>query len=480
MKVLGIVILLVFYSFYLGKIILQKRKGIKTDQIAKGKQKDKVFYIELIMKIATYAVVAVEVISIFSVSSQLPKVIIMIGAIIALAGDVIFGTAIVTMKDNWRAGLAEEDKTEMVTAGIYKFSRNPAFLGFDCVYIGLLLMFFNWALLIFSVFAIIMLHLQILQEENYLPKVFGEEYIQYKKRVCRYIGRKKLHRSDPGKIQNKVEQLYAERRLIGQGNTAEIFAYDTGNILKLYRYGMPDELCAREFSITKYVYEKLKIAPQPIEEVIVEDRVGALYEQVQGITMLKKMLTAPWKLAKYSKELAQYQAAIHIPVDIDIISVKEKLKRDIVAVTSLLPEEKQNLFDYLDTLPDGNTLCHFDFHPDNIMISAEKYYVIDWMTGCQGDRLADIARTKIMLNYAEIPRVPNFVNVFVKMIQKTIYKIYLKEYIKLTKVDYADIERWELPVAAARLCEWIPEGEAKRITALMKKGLKEYANELNN
>ncbi|RGC80247.1 isoprenylcysteine carboxylmethyltransferase family protein [Hungatella hathewayi] len=94
------------------------------------------------------------------------------------------------MKDSWRAGIAENDKTEIVTSGIYQISRNPAFLGFDCVYIGLLLMFFNPILLIFSVFAIIMLHLQILQEEQYLPKVFGNDYINYKNKVYRYFGRK--------------------------------------------------------------------------------------------------------------------------------------------------------------------------------------------------------------------------------------------------------------------------------------------------
>ena len=146
MKIIGIVILLIFYSIYLGKMALQKRKGIQTDQIAKGKKKDGVF-----------------------------------------------AMAVLTMKDSWRAGLAKGDETKIVTNGIYKISRNPAFLGFDCVYLGILLMFFNWVLLIFSAFAIIMLHLQILQEEQYLPDVFGEEYISYKGKVCRYIGRKRRY-----------------------------------------------------------------------------------------------------------------------------------------------------------------------------------------------------------------------------------------------------------------------------------------------
>ena len=66
MKLFGITILVIYYSVYLGKMMLQKRKGIQTDQIAKGKQKDRVFYTELILKIATYAVVAVQVVSIFA------------------------------------------------------------------------------------------------------------------------------------------------------------------------------------------------------------------------------------------------------------------------------------------------------------------------------------------------------------------------------------------------------------------------------
>ena len=75
---------------------------------------------------------------------------------------------------------------------IYKYSRNPAFLGFDSVYIGFLLMFFNIPLLIASLSAILMLHLQILQEEAYLQKAFGEEYVWYQSRVNRYIGKKEL------------------------------------------------------------------------------------------------------------------------------------------------------------------------------------------------------------------------------------------------------------------------------------------------
>ena len=190
MKLTGITILLFFYAVYLGKMLLQKRKGICTDQIAKGGTRDKIFYIELVLKVVTYTVVAVEIISIFLSIPRVPQPFIICGLILASLGDIIFLLAVVTMKDSWRAGIAEDDKTEMISNGIYKISRNPAFLGFDCVYIGLVLMFFNLPLLICSLFAMGMLHLQILQEEQYLIKEFGEEYVEYKRKVCRYFGRK--------------------------------------------------------------------------------------------------------------------------------------------------------------------------------------------------------------------------------------------------------------------------------------------------
>lgn len=190
MKTIGLLILAVFYAVYIGKMMLQKRKGIQTDQIAKGKQKTKVFYIELAMKIATYSVVPAEVFSLFFAPPYLPQAFVAVGVVLGFIGDILFIVSVITMKDSWRAGIAENDKTEIITSGIYSISRNPAFLAFDCVYVGLLLIAFNWILLALSVFAMTMLHLQILQEETFLSKTFGAEYNVYKSKVRRYLGRK--------------------------------------------------------------------------------------------------------------------------------------------------------------------------------------------------------------------------------------------------------------------------------------------------
>lgn len=189
-KFAALLMLAIFYGIYLGKMLHQRRQGIQTDQIARGKVKDRVFYTELVMKIATYGVVVVEIISILTRSSPRLGLLSGFGLALGFIGDGIFAAAVFAMHDSWRAGIAVRDKTKMVCSGIYRISRNPAFLGFDCVYVGILLPFFNFWLLVWSVFAMVMLHLQILQEEAYLSQAFGQAYLDYRGKVRRYLGRK--------------------------------------------------------------------------------------------------------------------------------------------------------------------------------------------------------------------------------------------------------------------------------------------------
>lgn len=191
MKFAALFVIVFFYSVYLGKMLAQRKKGIRTDQIAVGKKKAPLFWTELLMKIATYSVVAAEIISVFAVRPILPLPVQVAGVVIGFLGDAVFLCAVITMKDSWRAGIPENDRTKMVTGGIYSVSRNPAFLAFDLAYLGVLLVLFNIPLLAFSVFSAVMLHLQILQEEKFLPTVFGDEYRNYKNHVRRYLGKRK-------------------------------------------------------------------------------------------------------------------------------------------------------------------------------------------------------------------------------------------------------------------------------------------------
>ena len=186
---MALFVLAVFYGIYFIKMFIQKRQGIQTHQIGRRKE-TKLHRVETFMAIATFGIVLVQLLSIAMGWNHMPANGRFTGFCIAMIGNLIFLTAVVCMKNSWRAGIPEKDKTELVTDGIYAFSRNPAFLGFDLQYIGFLLMYCNILTAGFTAFAMIMLHLQILQEEKYMTDTFGDTYTAYKKSIFRYLGRR--------------------------------------------------------------------------------------------------------------------------------------------------------------------------------------------------------------------------------------------------------------------------------------------------
>ena len=186
---LALIVLAVFYVIYFGKVLAQKRHGIQTRQIGRRKEKE-LHTVETLMSIATLGAPIAQLMSITLGWNHLPAGARFTGFCIGLLGDVIFLLSVLCMKDSWRAGIPDKDKTELVTTGIYRYSRNPAFLGFDLMYVGVLLLYGNLLTLSLSAFAIVMLHLQILQEERYLVNTFGAPYQEYCRHVFRYWGRK--------------------------------------------------------------------------------------------------------------------------------------------------------------------------------------------------------------------------------------------------------------------------------------------------
>ena len=189
-RLLALFVLAVFYGFYLVKQWRQKRRGIQTMQIGRGKD-TQTHTVETLMGIATVGIIPAQLLSITFGWSHLPANARFTGFCVGMVGDLIFLISVLCMKDSWRAGIPANDKTELVTGGVYAYSRNPAFLGFDLQYIGVLLMFCNLLTATFTVFAVSMLHLQILQEERYLTATFGAEYLKYRHQVLRYLGRRK-------------------------------------------------------------------------------------------------------------------------------------------------------------------------------------------------------------------------------------------------------------------------------------------------
>lgn len=193
-RIVILVLMAIFYFCYFAKMLSQRKRGIATDQLGKGKA-GFVRCIEIALKTVTYVLPLLEIIVILTGAGCSPRWLQVIGVVLTAAGVTAFVLSVTHMKDNWRAGVQREEKTSLVTDGIYAISRNPAFLGFDLMYIGILSSFFTWYLCIITAAAMALFHLQIVNvEEDFLSEAFGDAYTEYRRTVCRYLGRKCLPR----------------------------------------------------------------------------------------------------------------------------------------------------------------------------------------------------------------------------------------------------------------------------------------------
>lgn len=181
----------IFNFTYFAKQILLRKKGIKTNRLAKGSKPKSTLLIETCLLIATYSTAAIQYASVFLSSYMLPfalpAIVRWIGIALTGCGVLFFLLAVTAMQDSWRAGVDESQKTAFITSGVYRISRNPAFVGFDLLYIGTALTTPNVVMAIAAIASIACIHLQILEEERYLPRAFGDDYLQYKERTPRYL-----------------------------------------------------------------------------------------------------------------------------------------------------------------------------------------------------------------------------------------------------------------------------------------------------
>ncbi|HEY5884530.1 MAG TPA: methyltransferase [Pyrinomonadaceae bacterium] len=91
------------------------------------------------------------------------------------------------MGESWRIGIDQEHQTSLVQSGIFRFSRNPIFLGMMLTLLGLFLVIPNALTLLSFVMGVVLIQIQVRLEEEFLTKSHGVEYEQYKRQVRRWI-----------------------------------------------------------------------------------------------------------------------------------------------------------------------------------------------------------------------------------------------------------------------------------------------------
>jgi protein-S-isoprenylcysteine O-methyltransferase Ste14 len=108
------------------------------------------------------------------------------GAMLVLAAPVLFAAALRSMGTSWRIGIDRRQPGQLVTSGVFGWSRNPIYLAFDLVVIGAFLIHGRVVYLILGAAVVLLIHAVVLREERFLDAQYGEAFRAYRQRVGRY------------------------------------------------------------------------------------------------------------------------------------------------------------------------------------------------------------------------------------------------------------------------------------------------------
>jgi len=244
-------------------------------------------------------------------------------------------------------------------------------------------------------------------------------------------------------------------RLIGQGRTADVFFHSENKVVKVFHKEFV-KLAYEEYNKVKMIESLELSAPYVYELIDIGGKKGVVYEYAQGISMLSMMRKNPFKVAQYAKQLAELHTEIHSKPITGLQSIKESITTTIQNVKIIDEAERKTVIDYLLKLPDDDRLCHYDFHPGNVLLFEGNAKIIDWMTAGFGNPCADISRTSVILRSNVLPPSTSTIEgMLINIFRKIFYRSYINHYLKITKISQEEVEQWLLPVAVARLAEGI-------------------------
>jgi aminoglycoside phosphotransferase (APT) family kinase protein len=134
------------------------------------------------------------------------------------------------------------------------------------------------------------------------------------------------------------------------------------------------------------------------------------------------------------------------------------LNAAIQQAASLVKRLPTEVLRRLQKLPDGRALCHLDFHPDQVLMTAQGPTILDWATAQQGHPLADVARTTVLLKVGQVPYGSRVMRTIINLWRGQFLATYLSRYFAL----HPDLNRhtltlWLIPVAAGRMNEGIAD-----------------------
>ncbi|WP_432664505.1 aminoglycoside phosphotransferase family protein [Wukongibacter baidiensis] len=244
---------------------------------------------------------------------------------------------------------------------------------------------------------------------------------------------------------------------IGNGRMAVVYKLNDHQALKLFNKKVPMEFIMDEYSICKHVNE-LGVSSPKVYDIIEKDgQKGILYEFIPGKTYLDILMSNGQVDGNPGAEMANEHLNIHNSKSTVLKDLKDIIKESI-RVVDIDEDIKEKLINYLERLPNGDTVCHLDFHPDNLIKNKDNFTVIDWANATKGCKAADVYNTILTISSGTVPPgTPKEVENLINTMRMELSAEYLEHYLQNSDITKEDVYRWKLPILVYRLSHGISE-----------------------
>jgi aminoglycoside phosphotransferase (APT) family kinase protein len=148
----------------------------------------------------------------------------------------------------------------------------------------------------------------------------------------------------------------------------------------------------------------------------------------------------------------------------ELPSQRQQLRR-LIGEANVAESTRQEALGRLDDLPDGQMLCHGDYHPENVLMTRAGPVIIDWFTATRGHPLADVACTSLLLQAAELPDSP-MSHWLLASARAVVHRAYLRRYLRRSGARPEEVAAWRVPIIVARLGQGIPEERGRMLQLL--------------
>jgi aminoglycoside phosphotransferase (APT) family kinase protein len=269
-----------------------------------------------------------------------------------------------------------------------------------------------------------------------------------------------------------VIRAETELELLGEGREAETLGWGEHRVLRLLKN--PTRIDRLERELVALTAARRGGAPVPAVygRETVNGRPGLVIERVEGPDLLTLLGRRPWLLPRVARRLGETHARVHaVHLDAGLPTVHEVV-RSAITDSELVPGRfRRRALELLELLPEGERLCHWDFHPANLLDGHAGPIVIDWSFAARGHPAADVARTRLIVSAGARPSGrSSLIGRLDPLGRRLLSRLYMRAYRRSAPLDQPLVDGWTPLVAVVRLTAGIQE-ERERLIEMFESSI---------